>query len=363
MGANEEIENGGWPNRVATLASLALLGVGFAAFAFAINKHTTRHDETAAIAFDRTFHDFGQLTHEDSTASTVFAFTNAGRSTLEIIRVASSCECTVGELLDSTLEPGEHSEIVVAFDPAKRHGKSKSNLAVYTNDPKNLIVLLTVAAQTPARFEMTPPILKLGTVNQHAIIVKDVRVKSNIPGKSVSQLSSSFSLSDNADKALWATVSDPEATGDTNIEIIFDASRAAEGPFTKWLRFQTNDDIEPELALQVSATVSESILTKPKRISIRERQRKSAVASTIHVEHFESSPFAITSIDSENSNLLNLDLHVEPNLGVIATSHQITLTYLTPDRLGPIAGELLISVTGKEASTVTLPIVGYIDRE
>ncbi len=90
--------------------------------------------KAAKIFFPETKHDFGDV-KQGETVSTDFAFTNKGKSELNIYKVKTSCGCTVSELQKSKLKPGESSTIKVTFNSAGHNGRDEKEITVYSNDP------------------------------------------------------------------------------------------------------------------------------------------------------------------------------------------------------------------------------------
>jgi hypothetical protein len=87
-------------------------------------------------------------TMEPSTTKDVeFKFTNQGKRDLVIRNVRSTCGCTaVQQGNNSVLKPGESSSIKATFNSGSYKGKVIKSIYVYTNDPKNSEVILSLNA-------------------------------------------------------------------------------------------------------------------------------------------------------------------------------------------------------------------------
>jgi len=109
-----------WTGPVALLliASLAVLGSAAAKI------------YTAQAAYD-----FGEVL-EGYTVSNVFVIENQGDSTLQIVRVRSSCGCTTTDLATNFLEPGESVELEVLVDTSGFGGSISKSVYVESNDPE-----------------------------------------------------------------------------------------------------------------------------------------------------------------------------------------------------------------------------------
>jgi len=92
--------------------------------------------KAARIFFPDNRHDFGDVKQGD-VVTTNFSFTNKGKKELNILKVKTSCGCTVSEPEKSKLKPGESSNIKVSFNSAGKNGKEEKQITVYSNDPVN----------------------------------------------------------------------------------------------------------------------------------------------------------------------------------------------------------------------------------
>ena len=87
----------------------------------------------ATIHAEETQYDFGEVL-EGYTVSHVFVLENTGTTTLQIVRVRTSCGCTTADLDTNFLEPGESVELEVYIDTAGFSGSISKSIYVETND-------------------------------------------------------------------------------------------------------------------------------------------------------------------------------------------------------------------------------------
>ncbi|WP_224483698.1 DUF1573 domain-containing protein [Robertkochia aurantiaca] len=84
------------------------------------------NDKFAAISFDKTEHDFGNIT-QGTPVETTFTLTNTGEAPLIITNAKSSCGCTVPDYpKDTPIAPGESAEILVKFNGSGRNQVQKT---------------------------------------------------------------------------------------------------------------------------------------------------------------------------------------------------------------------------------------------
>jgi hypothetical protein len=129
------------------------------------------------IKFDKVVHDFCEVS-PDSINSCVFNFTNVGLSTLEIARTQGTCKCTVPELEKKSYAPGESGQINVRYHAPTYQGPTSQSIFVFTNDPENPKMELTVQAHVQAQVQVVPDMMTLSLVDANNAGAVAVTLKS-----------------------------------------------------------------------------------------------------------------------------------------------------------------------------------------
>lgn len=100
-------------------------------------------EKAAAIEFEKTTHDFGQLQSGEKVAY-AFRFTNTGNAPLVITDTRSGCGCTVGEYSRQPIAPGQSGRINVMFNSAGRRGFQSESIRIFTNaQPADHVLRIT----------------------------------------------------------------------------------------------------------------------------------------------------------------------------------------------------------------------------
>ena len=95
--------------------------------------------------FNDTQHDFGKL-HEGDVVDYTFSFQNKGNENLDIRNVKTSCGCTAALVSSKTIEPGKEGTLKVELDTKNHVGKMSRRITIYSNDPTNPDMVLTIFA-------------------------------------------------------------------------------------------------------------------------------------------------------------------------------------------------------------------------
>ncbi len=95
--------------------------------------------------FNETQHDFGDV-QQGKVVDYTFSFVNRGEAALKIRDVKTSCGCTAALVSKETIEPGKEGTLKVELDTKKQIGKMSRRVTIYSNDPTNPDMVLTIFA-------------------------------------------------------------------------------------------------------------------------------------------------------------------------------------------------------------------------
>jgi hypothetical protein len=107
------------------------------------------------IIFEQPVHDFG-LVAPDSTQDCEFNFKNEGVGLLKIKDISKTCGCTVFTLEKKEYAPGEKGTLKVQLHADKGIGARTRHLYVFSNDPVNQKVELTIKASIAQKVVFEP---------------------------------------------------------------------------------------------------------------------------------------------------------------------------------------------------------------
>ncbi len=95
----------------------------------------------AQPAFDKTVHDFGQVSQSAGPLTCTFTVTNSSDEPLTIFAVVSSCGCTGVEWTRETIAPGEKGSIKATYSNDEGPTYFDKTLSVYTSAQKKPVIL------------------------------------------------------------------------------------------------------------------------------------------------------------------------------------------------------------------------------
>lgn len=85
---------------------------------------------------DNPLHNFGSMA-VGQTLSHQFILKNEGEAPLEVKKGATTCKCTLSEMKENTIAPGESVEIELTWTPKSAQEHFGQTATIYTNDPEN----------------------------------------------------------------------------------------------------------------------------------------------------------------------------------------------------------------------------------
>lgn len=95
------------------------------------------------VTVDESLYKFGEMAVGQSL-SHKFILTNEGEAPLEVQKGDTSCKCTLSEMKDNIVPPGESIEVELTWTPKTPQEVFGQNATIWTNDPKNQELKLQV---------------------------------------------------------------------------------------------------------------------------------------------------------------------------------------------------------------------------
>jgi hypothetical protein len=112
------------------------------------------------IQFENTFFDFGKINTMGSLSES-FRFKNAGNAVLKLEPPKPSCGCTDARAVPDVLAPGQSGQISYQIKLDHPMGQVQKHISIYSNDPKNPDIQLTMQLDYTPSYELNPKILRL----------------------------------------------------------------------------------------------------------------------------------------------------------------------------------------------------------
>ncbi len=108
-------------------------------------------------------HNFGFM-EQDTKGAHVFVVRNEGQAALTLTKGSTTCKCTLSNLRDDSLEPGESANIELEWTASGTGGAPFSHSAtIRTNDPRRPYLTLTIEGRVSQSHRIVPSELVFGS--------------------------------------------------------------------------------------------------------------------------------------------------------------------------------------------------------
>lgn len=78
------------------------------------------------------------------TMSHAFRFQNVGNGPLTLEVVETTCKCTVGELKEDSILPGNETDVTLTWEPVEYARDFRQEATIHTNDPDRRVIVLSI---------------------------------------------------------------------------------------------------------------------------------------------------------------------------------------------------------------------------
>lgn len=121
---------------------------------------------------------FGQV-YAGEQVEHLFQLSNQGDAALVIDRVRSSCGCTAALLSESTLAPGASAELKVHFDSTRFSHEVVKTVYLYSNDPQQPVVQLSLRGIVQPEITVVPRELDLDDLRPDVVREEVVTIENH----------------------------------------------------------------------------------------------------------------------------------------------------------------------------------------
>lgn len=230
------------------------------------------------IAVDESTHNFG-ASKTGSSVEHEFTLRNDGDTTLTIKSIKPACGCTVAELSDTSLEPGETTQLEATLSLKNRTGMQRRSITVTSDDPETPSLKLWLTGEAISAVAVTPKTLLFGQLaaRQVAVSASDaterltryVDVVVTDPNESLALMGVHVETS--SDRPEWrgswsAEFEQIEPGLAYRVAVTCLPKAGYEGELKGLLRIETDHADYPVLRVPISATVAHEIGVTPREI-------------------------------------------------------------------------------------------------
>ena len=114
-----------------------------------------------------------------------FTITNRGDQALTLNPGSTSCSCTVSEIKDDELAPGQSTKVLVTWQSKGHIGPFQQSVTVITSDPLRPEVTLTIKGEYTRPVYADPDELTFGQIAGTEPVTREARIFCNLPNQQI----------------------------------------------------------------------------------------------------------------------------------------------------------------------------------
>ncbi len=183
---------------------------------------------------------------------------NNGTGNLEVTRITTTCNCTVGSMRNRVIPPGEVGILEITVDPSRIAGFfATKTLTLFTNDPLNPFPTVDVTTYVEPEAEFSPDKFLLGIRSRNETVEMVTRVR-QIQETPLEIISVEFPKKSPYFTAEFAEVPESEWKTPHKREYIITARvlpGAPEGEYLEVIYVKSNLEYQSEIGLPVYLTI------------------------------------------------------------------------------------------------------------
>lgn len=339
---------------VSTLVCLAALGLGAAAAEDAAQPQAAQPQPGQLAVVPEPVWDAG-VVGRGEVVRHAFEVHNAGDVPLYLREVRAACGCTVASF-DEVIPPGGVGKVTAEVTTEAFRGPIAKDLTVFTSDPTNPMLTLTVRAEIQPAVDALPGYFRFQHVQGEAPVVVEQRVWSTgLPDLAVLGVSSP--LPQIAVSFRPATDAEREAgvAGRQWIVTATLASDAPTGPLTGDVVVRTSHPDQPELLLPIAGYVRPVVAASPPRLDFGAFGGGEPRRGSVIVTNYGSAPVTVLAAETDIAGLTaKVDTREE------GKRYDVALTLAADLPKGPFSGVLRLRTDSPRSPVLEVPVRGEV---
>jgi len=300
--------------------------------------------------------DVGSVAKGDNAAHD-FAIKNEGTGDLQITNVQPACGCTVARY-DKTIAPGKTGSVHVLVDTTTFSGANAKYVTVYTNDPENPQIQLTVKAKVEPYIAIKPGYARYLVVRgepQQGVITQTLSATDGQPFDITGVDSPMPAL-----KVTYREATAKERQADVKgkqwrVDMTLSNDQAPIGAIAAYVTVHTTHPKQKLVEIPISGFVRPIIAVTPPVADFGKFELKEPRRFTFNVKNYATEPIKLTSVDPGAKGILAELQPVE-----MGRNYSLHIT-LRPDiPKGPFEGKLMVHTDSPKIPVVEVAYRGVV---
>ncbi|MBI3247739.1 MAG: DUF1573 domain-containing protein [Deltaproteobacteria bacterium] len=335
------------------LVFLALLGG--ASFSFPV-EHAVANEPSAAAAptaprlvFGEPLFDFGKV-EQGALVNHLFRFTNQGEQDLRIESVKTPCGCTAAVISSEVISPGQEGTISATFDTTHFTGESAKSISVYSNDPAQSVITLTLQGEILVEVVVDPAQVYLGRVRRGEELVRSVDVLYDA-SKPIS-----ITKIENSSPFLAVEAQDLEKPGQKGKKLLVTLKKNVPlGRLSDEIHVTTTSEKRPRVDIPVFGSIEGDLVMAPPQVSFGLVRNGEGKSQEISIKNRAANPVHIVEVRSSNADVVATLATIKDG-----EEYKLTVSAKNDSQAGRIEGEVQLMTDHPTEKILSLPLYGMV---
>ena len=286
-----------------------------------------------------------------------FVIRNEGDAVLEITNVQPACGCTVAEF-DKTIAPGQTGKVHAVVETTTFSGPISKGVSVFTNDPENPQIELTIRAKVEPYIAVKPGYARYVTVQGET-------KEGNIGQTLWAPDGSDFTVTGVDSPWPFLKVSFREAKPEERnadakgkqwrVEMLL-SNDAKVGALSDYVTIHTDHPKQKLVQIPVSGFVRPVVAVTPPNADFGRIELKEPLRKALNIRNFATEPIKVTGVDP------SLPKGIETKLEPLEEGREYQVRIILNPELakGPFNGKLTIHTDSPKVPTLEVELKGIV---
>lgn len=306
------------------------------------------------LTWEKMAHDFGNI--PDTEAVTyVFKFKNNTDKNVTILRAHGSCGCTVPDLPKKSFKPGEAGEMPVTFNPQHRKGANPKSITIEYSEPAGTPqTMVTINSNVQPLVMIEPQKMYLMEVDSKMGKTTEITVSGRKKDFAVTSVEKSTEALDIQIGQVREVDMEGEKFQQVPITVTIKPGTPI-GEIQTEIIIKTNEEKAASNNYVFFADVVGDVKATPTKLTLRAFTPKVPFSNVVTLESRTAKPFHIKSVDVEGREDMQLVADIEETNMNGKQNFTIKLNGVTPDVMGLVTGEIVVSTDLPDNPTLRIP--------
>jgi Protein of unknown function (DUF1573) len=284
-----------------------------------------------------------------------FVLKNQGVEMLRVREVRPSCGCTVASY-DASIAPGAEGKVRVEVDTTGFSGAIAKEVTVFTSDPANAAIQLTMRALVQAPLDAQPGYFRfLHTQGAPAETATQVVWSADHPDLEVRSVESPLPSLTVSFRPAKEEERHPQGRGKQWVVTATLASEPPSGPLSGDVTIETNHPRQRTLAVPIAGYVRPVLMVTPPTADFGTFPGGESRRASVLITNYGTAPLELLTVDSD---LRGLSARIEEREK--GKRYDIALTLAAGVVKGPFAGSLRVRTSSAKMPLLEVPVKGEV---